>query len=203
MNNTGLLVVFSGPSGVGKDTVLQRLLQRCPQVRLSVSATTRSPRAGEEDGKDYFFLDHEVFEEQIRQGKMLEYAEYCGNYYGTPSVPVETWMSEGNDVILEIVVQGGTQVQQKRKDCVSIFLLPPSMKVLENRLRGRGTEAEETIQKRMKAAREEVGKAFQYDYAVVNDDLEETVTTIIQILESEKFRVSRNKDFLERMLEIC
>lgn len=203
MNDTGLLVVFSGPSGVGKDTVLKRLLEKYPRTRLSVSATTRSPRPGEEDGKDYFFLNRNAFEELIREEKVLEHAEYCGNYYGTPSEPVERWMSQGNDVILEIEVQGGAQVRKQRTDCVSIFLLPPSIETLENRLRGRGTESEETVQKRLAAAQEEIAKAYQYEYAVVNDDLETTVDEIAAILEAERLRIARNKDLIERMLVQC
>ena len=135
MSGKGLLVVLSGPSGAGKDTVLKSLMQKEPGVRLSVSATTRAPREGEEDGKDYFFLSRPRFEELVENGKMLEHAEYCGNFYGTPSEPIEAWQAEGCDVILEIEVQGGAQIKTKRPDCVSIFILPPSLEVLEKRLR--------------------------------------------------------------------
>ncbi len=201
MNEKGLLIVFSGPSGVGKDTLLKRLLERYPNIRLSVSATTRSPRSGEENGKDYFFMSRERFQELLSQDKMLEHAEYCGNYYGTPSEPIENWLSEGKDVILEIEVQGGAQVLQKRPECVSIFVLPPSIEVLEKRLRSRGTEDEETIQKRLGAAKEEIAKVYQYGYAVVNDDLDEAADEIAAILRAEKRRSLRNKEQIERMLK--
>ena len=146
-NNSGLLVVFSGPSGVGKDSLLQRLLEVNPQIRLSVSATTRSPRGEEQHGKDYFFLSKEEFQEMIDQDGMLEYALYCENYYGTPRQPVEEGIKQGQDVILEIEVQGGAQVRQQNPASVSIFVLPPSMKVLSQRLHKRGPDSEEVIQK--------------------------------------------------------
>ncbi len=200
MNEQGLLVVFSGPSGVGKDTLLKRLIEKRPEIRLSISATTRSPRVGEEHGKDYFFMTREKFQSLLAQDKMLEHAEYCGNYYGTPSEPIEKWLSQGHDVILEIEVQGGSQVLQKRPESVSIFVLPPSVRALEERLRSRGTESEETIQKRLSAAKEEMSKAHQYAYAVVNDDLDEAANEIAAILCAEKRRSQRNKEQIERML---
>lgn len=200
MSGKGLLVVLSGPSGAGKDTVLKSLMQKEPGVRLSVSATTRAPREGEEDGKDYFFLSRPRFEELVENGKMLEHAEYCGNFYGTPSEPIEAWQAEGCDVILEIEVQGGAQIKTKRPDCVSIFILPPSLEVLEKRLRRRGTDAEEAIQKRLAAAKSEIAQAMHYDYVVVNDDLESAVEQVTEILRTEKLKSIRNQDFIERML---
>lgn len=200
MSGKGLLVVLSGPSGAGKDTVLKSLMQNEPGVRLSVSATTRAPREGEEDGKDYFFLSCPRFTELVENGKMLEHAEYCGNFYGTPSEPIEAWQAEGCDVILEIEVQGGAQIKTKRPDCVSIFILPPSLEVLEKRLRRRGTDAEEAIQKRLAAAKSEIAQAMHYDYVVVNDDLESAVEQVAEILRTEKLKSIRNQDFIERML---
>ncbi len=200
MSGKGLLVVLSGPSGAGKDTVLKSLMQNEPGVRLSVSATTRAPREGEEDGKDYFFLSCPRFKELVENGKMLEHAEYCGNFYGTPSEPIEAWQAEGCDVILEIEVQGGAQIKTKRPDCVSIFILPPSLEVLEKRLRRRGTDAEEAIQKRLAAAKSEIAQAMHYDYVVVNDDLESAVEQVAEILRTEKLKSIRNQDFIERML---
>ena len=200
MSGKGLLVVLSGPSGAGKDTVLKSLMQNEPGVRLSVSATTRAPREGEEDGKDYFFLSCPRFKELVENGKMLEHAEYCGNFYGTPSEPIEAWQAEGCDVILEIEEQGGAQVKTKRPDCVSIFILPPSLEVLEKRLRRRGTDAEEAIQKRLAAAKSEIAQAMHYDYVVVNDDLESAVEQVAEILRTEKLKSIRNQDFIERML---
>lgn len=188
--NQGLLVVISGPSGTGKGTVIHHLLEHYGQVRLSVSATTRQPREGEVDGVHYFFLTREAFEEKIRNNEVLEYAEYCGRYYGTPLAPIQKWQNDGEDVILEIEVQGGAQVKEKCPDCVTIFILPPSVEELENRLRGRGTEDEETIQKRLATAKAELQKADQYDYSVVNVDVAETADKIMEILRTE--RAKRN-----------
>ena len=200
MSGKGLLVVLSGPSGAGKDTVLKSLMQKEPGVRLSVSATTRAPREGTADGKDYFFLSRPRFEELVENGKMLEHAEYCGNFYGTPSEPIEAWQAEGCDVILEIEVQGGAQIKTKRPDCVSIFILPPSLEVLEKRLRRRGTDAEEAIQKRLATAKSEIAQAMHYDYVIINDDLEPAVEQVAEILRTEKLKTIRNHDFIERML---
>ncbi|MCI9576174.1 MAG: guanylate kinase [Clostridiales bacterium] len=194
MNNKGLLIVLSGPSGAGKGTVVKALQKRQPGVRLSVSATTRSPREGEQPGKHYFFLTKEEFQQQIDQGQMLEYAEYCGNYYGTPAKPIEQWRKEGHDVLLEIEIQGGGQIKEKQPDSVGIFLLPPSWKELESRLHGRGTEDETTICKRLETARKELAGVCGYDYAVVNENVEETVRTIGAIIAAEKQRFSRIKE---------
>ncbi len=200
MVKKGLLAVISAPSGGGKGTILKELFARDENLRLSVSATTRAPRPGEEHGKQYYFLSREEFEKLIAQGKMLEHAEYVGNYYGTPRDPVEEWLSQGRDVVLEIEVQGGAQVKKLMPECVSIFILPPSMKVLGERLRGRGTEAEETVQKRLATARQEIPQAREYDYVVFNDRLEDAVEEILAILRAEKLKYSRNADSIERVL---
>lgn len=197
----GLLVVISAPSGGGKGTILKELFARDPNLRLSVSATTRRPRPGEEHGKQYYFLSREEFEALIREGKMLEHAQYVGNYYGTPREPVEEWTSQGRDVVLEIEVQGGAQVKRLMPECVSIFIMPPSMRVLGERLRGRGTEDEATVQKRLEAAREEIPHAKDYDYVVYNDRLEDAVEEIQAILRAEKLKYSRNTDSIERVLQ--
>ena len=185
----GLLLVISAPSGGGKGTILQELFAQDENLRLSVSATTRGPRPGEEHGKQYYFLSREEFEGLIQEGKMLEHAEYVGNYYGTPRQPVEDWMDQGHDVVLEIEVKGGAQVKQLMPECVSIFILPPSMKVLEKRLRGRGTEDEETPH------------AKDYDYIVYNDALEDAVSDLRAIIKAEKLKFSRNTNSIERVLE--
>lgn len=200
MAGKGLLLVVSAPSGGGKGTILKELFAQDNNLRLSVSATTRAPRPGEEHGKQYYFISREEFESLISQNKMLEHAEYVGNYYGTPRDPVEEWLAAGNDVVLEIEVQGGAQVKKLMPECVSIFILPPSMKVLEDRLRGRGTEAEETVQKRLSTARREIPQAKEYDYIVFNDRLEDAVDDIQAILRAEKLKYSRNADSTERVL---
>lgn len=200
MKNNGLLIVFSGPSGAGKDTILKRLLETDSNFRLSVSATTRAPRQGEVNGQDYHFISKDQFQEMLSNDQLLENAEYCGNCYGTPSKPIEDWQSEGHDVILEIEVQGGAQIKKKRPDCVSIFILPPSLDVLKLRLTGRGTESEEAIQKRLSAARKEITEATHYDYYVINETIEQAAQEINQIIQAEKHKVYRNTELIERML---
>lgn len=192
MKNKGLLVVFSGPSGSGKGTILHDVLEQEPSVMLSVSATTRAPREGEQNGVNYLFLGKNQFEQMIADGGMLEHACYCGNYYGTPRKPVEDAMKNGKDVILEIEVQGALQIKQKFPECVTVFILPPSMEVLENRLRRRQTEDETTILKRLAKAKEELDFAAQYDYVVVNGDLKTAVDDMKAILRAEHCRTTRN-----------
>lgn len=187
----GLLIVISGPSGSGKGTVLSSLFKRREGLFYSVSATTRSPRPSEQHGVNYYFLSKQEFEDKINQGGMLEYAEYCGNYYGTPKTIVEQQCAKGNDVILEIEVQGAMNVKKSRPDCVSVFIAPPSLKELENRLRGRGTESNEVITNRLKTALKEIGCAGEYDYIVVNDEVEKAAKTIDSIITAEKCRTSR------------
>lgn len=199
-SNAGLLIVFSGPSGAGKDTILKKLLQVNQNIKLSISATTRLPRTGEKDGVDYHFLTREKFISLIEKDEVLEHAEYCGNFYCTPSAPIQNWMSNGNDVILEIEVQGGAQIKKKCSGCVTIFILPPSISVLEQRLRDRHTEDEATIQKRMHAAREEIQQAKNYDYVVINDTVENAVDAINTIISAEKHRYIRNDSIIERVL---
>ena len=196
----GLLIVISAPSGGGKGTILKELFAQDANLRLSVSATTRQPRPGEENGKQYYFISHEEFQDLIKTGKMLEYTEYCGNFYGTPQAPVEEWTQKGFDVVLEIEVDGGAQIKKLMPDCVSVFILPPSMKVLEKRLRNRGTEDEPTILRRLETARMEIPCAKDYDYIVFNDKLEDAVADLQAILKAEKMKYSRNTDVTERVL---
>lgn len=198
--NKGLLLVVSAPSGGGKGTILGELFKRDSNLVLSVSATTRNPRPGEEHGKQYYFVDREEFEEMIREGKILEYAEYVGNYYGTPKLPVENWLSQGKDVVLEIEVQGGAQIKQLMPDCVSVFIVPPSMSILEKRLRDRGTENDETVRRRLETARQELTRAKDYDYIVINDRLEDAVDDLQAVLRGEKRRYSRNQEMIEAVL---
>ena len=186
MSKKGLLVVYSGFSGVGKGTIMKEMLKMEESFRLSVSATTRAPRPGEVDGREYYFITKEKFLSMIDNDEFLEYAQYADNYYGTPQKAVEDMLNEGYNVFLEIEVQGGVQIMEKCPDCLSIFIVPPSLEVLEQRLRGRGTETEEVIEKRMKTALVEQGYTSQYDFVVENDIVEKTVDDIINIVKTEK-----------------
>lgn len=182
----GTLVLYTGSSGVGKGTIMQELLKRDKNIRLSVSNTTRPPREGEIDGVHYNFVTKEQFNNLIAKDGYLEHAKYCGNYYGTPKQQVDDLLNEGYDVFLEIEVCGGLQIMDKYPDVLSIFILPPSMETLEKRLRRRGTEDEETIFERLSQAKREIGCSNKYKYVVVNDELEKAVDEILDILHSEK-----------------
>lgn len=195
--DNGLMVIISGPSGAGKGTVVKRLLEVSDKIKLSVSATTRQPRTGERDGFEYYFLNRESFEEMIKNDEVLEYAEYCENYYGTPKSFVLDNMEQGNDVILEIEIQGRNQVVKKYPDCVSIFVVPRSFSELEKRLRGRGTEDESTINKRLETALKELQIAQEYDYIVINDNLDDCVNDILSILSSEKNKSDKRIKFIK------
>ena len=192
MSERGLLIVFSGPSGVGKGTVRQEIFSTPDhKFEYSVSMTTRAQRPGEVDGKDYFFRSREEFEELIRNGQMLEYAEYVGNYYGTPLTYVNETLDKGIDVFLEIEVQGALQVKKKVPDAVFIFLTPPDLNELQERLVGRGTDSEEVIAQRIERAREEIALMSEYDYAIVNDEVALAAERVKRVIETEHFRVDR------------
>src|SRR5690625_2122004 len=169
-NEKGILFILSGPSGVGKGTVRARLFERTEGLKYSISMTTRKKRPGEKDGIDYFFKTKEEFKELIKQGNLLEYAEYVNNYYGTPKEYVEKTLAAGHDVFLEIEVQGAMQVQKNFPEGVFIFLFPPSLEELKNRILNRGTESNELVMNRMTKARKEIEMMNTYDYVVVNDD---------------------------------
>ncbi|MBQ1210863.1 MAG: guanylate kinase [Clostridia bacterium] len=186
MNNRGLLIIYTGPSGCGKGTVMAKFLPRNPDTLMSVSCTTRAPRAGEIDGVHYFYITREKFEQMIAENAFLEYAEYAGNYYGTPKAWVDDRLAEGKNVILEIEVQGALNVMAQRPDAFSLFLLPPSWEELERRLRGRGTEAESVILKRLEAAKWELEQKDHYRFQLVNDDVDETVAELEQLIEAER-----------------
>ncbi|MCQ9209722.1 guanylate kinase [Granulicatella seriolae] len=202
MKRRGLLIVLSGPSGVGKGTVRAAIFNKTDQKFVySVSATTRAARPGEVDGKDYFFKTREEFEKMIEQGQLLEYAEYVGNYYGTPIDYVEKTLAEGKDVFLEIEVQGAIQVREKMPEGVYIFLTPPDLSVLQSRIVNRGTDSDDVIQQRMKKAREELNLMKHYDYAVRNDQVDLAVAKIECIIASEHLRVQRSIDTIEEIEE--
>ena len=202
MTERGLLIVLSGPSGVGKGTVRKAIFESDDNdFQYSISMTTRQMRPGEVDGVDYFFRSKEEFEELIAKGEMLEYAEYVGNYYGTPLSYVEETLAKGKDVFLEIEVQGAKQVKEKVPDGVFIFLTPPDLEELRSRIVGRGTDSIEVIDERMRVAKEEIEMMALYDYAVVNDEVPKAVKRIKEIIASEHFRVERVINKYRKMIE--
>jgi guanylate kinase len=174
----GKLIVLTGPSGVGKGTLLRSLLKRHPELYLSVSATTRQPRPGEIDGKHYYFVSREKFEQMVTGGELLEWAEYAGNYYGTPRTPVEQQIQLGQSVILEIELVGARKIHQTFPTALRIFILPPSLTELEKRIRGRGQDSEEAIARRLSRAKAEIEAADEFDLKIVNDDLETALLSI-------------------------
>ena len=193
----GILIVVSGFSGAGKGTIMKALLERYDNYALSISATTRNPRPGEEEGKAYFFKTTEEFEKMIAKEELIEYARYVDNYYGTPRAYVEEQLDAGKDVILEIEIQGALKVKEKYPDTLLMFVTPPSAQVLKDRLVGRGTETAEVIDSRMKRAVEESQGVEKYDYLVINDDLERCAKEMHSIIQGEHDRVSRNADFID------
>ena len=197
----GVLVVVSGFSGSGKGTIMKRLLEKYDNYGLSISATTRQPREGETHGKEYFFQTTEEFEEMIKQGQLIEYAQYVGNYYGTPKAYVEEQRNRGKDVILEIEIQGAMKIKEQYPDTVLLFVTPPSAEDLKRRLVGRGTETEVVIESRLVRAVQESEGMELYDYLIVNDDLETCVDEVHAIIQSEHDRASRNGSFIEKIKE--
>ena len=195
----GLLIVVSGPSGTGKGTVCGELLDSTPELAYSISATTRAPRAGEVDGKNYYFLTKERFEELIAESGFLEYANVYGNYYGTPLVKIQERLAEGNDILLEIDTQGALEVMKKCPDGLFIFLLPPSLGELERRIRGRGSETEESLKKRLGNAKAEIAIGEKYKYVVVNDTVKKAVARIKSIIVAEHALTEKNKELFEEL----
>ncbi|MDE5858793.1 MAG: guanylate kinase [Oscillospiraceae bacterium] len=198
--NRGMLIVVSGPSGCGKGTVLAEILKD-DNIFYSVSATTRSPRPGETDGVNYYFYSKEKFERLIEEGGVLEYACYCGNYYGTPRRPVEDMLEKGKHVILEIEVQGAMKIMSKLPEAIFVFIMPPSLKELRRRLQKRGTEAEDVIEKRMSEAAGEIEQACKYDYIVVNGDLAAAVNDLKAIIRAEESKVKNTENIIDEVLE--
>ena len=194
--NKGILVVVSGFSGAGKGTVMKRLLEKYDDYALSISVTTRNPRPGEEDGREYFFRKREEFEKLIQEDALIEYAQYVENYYGTPRSYVEEQLQAGRNVILEIEIQGAMKVKKKIPEALLVFVTPPTVEELERRLRDRGTETAPVIADRLARAGEEAKGMDQYDYILVNDTVEECVDHLHQIIVSEHSRASRNTEFI-------
>ena len=193
MNKKGILVVVSGFAGSGKGTLMKKLMTDYDDYALSVSATTRLPRPGEVDGREYFFKTVEEFKKMIAEEEFIEYAQYVSNYYGTPKKYVKEQLNEGKDVILEIEIQGALQIKEKFPEALLLFVTPPSAEILKNRLIGRGTEEASVIQKRLERAREEAEGIEKYDYFVINDELDRCALQMHQIIQSEHDRTFRNK----------
>lgn len=199
MKHRGILVVVSGFSGAGKGTLMKKMIHDYDNYALSVSMTTRAPREGEENGREYFFVSKEEFEEKIRQDGLVEYAGYCGNYYGTPKEYVETQLAAGKDVILEIEIQGALKVKEKFPTALLLFVMPPTAEELKRRLVGRGTETAEVIEKRLRRAGEEAEGIENYDYIVINDNLEECTRELHSMIRTAHNAPCRNEEFIENM----
>lgn len=194
LNRKGLLLVVSGPSGAGKGTICKALLNKNDQIKLSVSATTRKPRNGEVHGVNYFFIEKEEFTKMVENGEFLEHAQIYDNFYGTPKAAIIESLEKGQDVILEIEMQGARQIKEVYPEGVFIFVLPPSLEELKSRIVGRGTETQEEIEKRFSCAFEEINQIVNYDYFIVNEDIEKSVNDVEAIILSEKNKVTRYKN---------
>lgn len=199
MKRKGILVVVSGFSGAGKGTLMKKLVQEYDNYALSVSATTRAPRPGEMEGREYFFVSREEFMQRIADDALIEYACYCDNYYGTPREYAQKHLEEGRDVILEIEIQGALKIKEKYPDALLLFVMPPSAAELHRRLSGRGTETKEVIQKRLRRAVQEAKGIEEYDYIVINDDLDTCVEELHAIITAAHNTPVRNEEFIEKM----
>lgn len=199
MKRKGVLVVVSGFSGVGKGTIMQRLIEKYEGYALSISATTRAPRAGEADGREYFFRTREEFRQMIAREELVEYACYCDNYYGTPRNYVEEQMAKGKDVILEIEIQGAHKIKEKYPDALLLFVMPPNAEALRQRLIGRGTESAEVVEARLERAKAEADGIESYDYILVNDDLEDCVDRMHELIGCQHWQVGNNEEFIDKV----
>lgn len=200
--NPGLLIVVSGPAGVGKGTIVRNMMENDPNFVISISATSRVPRANEIEGKNYYFKTREQFEEMIKNEDLIEWVEYCGNYYGTPRDLVCSEIEKGNVVILEIEVDGALNVKRLFPDCVLCFIIPPDFSELEKRLRGRGTDTEESINKRLKRAKDEFKYMENYDYLILNDSIENAAQRFFNIVQAEQMRTNRNQLLIKKYKNI-
>ncbi len=196
----GRLFIISGPSGSGKDTVLKEIFKKCPEIHFSISSITRPMRTGEVEGEKYNFISREKFEEMLKNDELLEHNIFVGNYYGTPKAPVINCIESGKDMIVEVDVNGAAQIREKMPESVSIFIMPPSLQVLKARLCGRGTEADDVIEQRTIAALNEIARASEYDYIVINDKLSEAVSDTLAVINADKFKTDRNLKLINEVL---
>lgn len=196
----GRVYIISGPSGSGKDTLMKRVFEKIPEMAFSISSITRPMRPGEVEGEKYNFISRERFLEMIANDELLEHNMFVGNYYGTPKSPVVNCVEKGQDMLIEVDVNGAMQIREKMPDAVSIFVMPPSLEVLKNRLTGRGTDSAEVIEKRLNEALREIAGAVDYDYIVVNDDLDIAVNDFVSIVSVDKFKTDRNTGLINKIL---
>ncbi len=199
MNKGGVFVV-AGPSGSGKDTLFKELFKRKPEIKFSISSITRPMRVGEVEGEKYNFITREKFLNMLENDELLEYNEYIGNYYGTPKAPVIAAIEKGQDILIEVDVNGAKEICEKLPEAVTVFIMPPSYKELKRRLSGRGTETQDLIDKRMKEALNEIARATEFDYIVVNDDIQTAVDDIIEVMSSSRLTLKRQKNLIDGVL---
>ena len=201
--NKGRLIIISGPSGSGKDTIIKNVLSRLPEVKFSISSITRPMREGEVEGEKYNFVSREYFEDMIKNNLLLEYNNYIGNYYGTPRKPIDDAIENGEEIIIEVDTNGAANIRKLVDGTISVFIMPPSIEELRRRLSSRATDSDEVIEKRMRSAIEEIACAKDYDYIVVNDDLDTAVDDFIDVIKADRLKTERKNYLIDEVLEKC